>query len=238
MKSSSSVIDNNGVRILIVEDEEKLAQHLKRGLQQEGYIVDYRLTGEEAEKYIHLNYESLDLVILDHLLPGKSGLEVCRYIRNQEITVPILMLSAKDSTEHIVKGLDLGIDDYLTKPFSFEIMLARIRSLLRRPRSSQYLLQELRKGDLILNTSTRKVLYSGKEIYLTLKEFNLLEYLMKNSNQVLEREDILEKIWDINFDSFSNVVDVHIKNLRKKLKEVGSEDILETVRGVGYRLKE
>ncbi len=225
------------MKILIVEDEEKLAQHLKRGLQQEDYSVDYRLSGEEAEKYIYLNHESLDLIILDHMLPGKSGLEVCRAIRNQKITIPILMLTAKDATEDIIKGLDSGIDDYLTKPFSFEVMLARIRALLRRPRSKQYIFQELRSGNLVLNTVTRKVFYSGKEISLTLKEFNLLEYLMKSPNQVFEREDILEKIWDMNFDTFSNVVDVHIKNLRKKLKEVDSEEILETVRGVGYRFK-
>ncbi len=237
MKSSSSVSHNKSVKILIVEDEEKLAKHLKKGLQQEGYMVDYSLSGEEAEKYIQLNSDSLDLIILDHMLPGKNGLELCRAVRDQKITVPVLMLTVKDTAEDIVKGLDSGVDDYLTKPFSFEVMLARVRALLRRPRHEQYVFQELRSGNLVLNTRTRKVSYFGKEIPLTLKEFNLLEYLMRNPNKVFEREDILEKIWDINFDTFSNVVDVHIKNLRNKLKEVNGEEILETVRGVGYRFK-
>ncbi len=227
------------VKILVVEDEEKLAQHLKKGLEQEGYTVDYFLNSEEAEDYISFQHELLDLIILDHMLPGKSGIEMCKGIRSQNITVPILMLTAKDSSEDIISGLDAGVDDYLTKPFSFEVMLARIRALLRRSSdTSSYTHQEIHVGDLVLNTAKRKVFYKGKEITLTLKEFNVLEYLMKHPNQVIERENLLEKVWDINFDTFSNVVDVHIKNIRKKLKEVDSnEKLLETIRGVGYRIQ-
>lgn len=238
MNSSSLIADNIGVKILVVEDEEKLAKHLKKGLEQEGYTVEYFLNSEEAEPYIHIHYESLDLIILDHMLPRKSGLEMCRNIRSQNITVPILMLTAKDSSEDVILGLDAGVDDYLTKPFSFDVMLARIRALLRRSNdTSTYTHQQIQAGNLVLNTAKRKVFYKEQEIILTLKEFNLLEYLMKHPNHVIERENLLEKVWDINFDTFSNVVDVHIKNIRKKLKEVDNDEkILETIRGVGYRI--
>ncbi len=237
MKSSLFKSYTNLVNILIVEDEEKLAQHLKRGLEQEGYMAHYCLSGEQAEDYIYLHSEAIDLIILDWMLPGKNGLEVSKTIRDKNITAPILMLAAKDASEDIIAGLDAGVDDYLTKPFVFKILLARIRALLRRPKATEHIPQEVRIEDLVLNSSRRKVFYKGKEIFLTLKEFNLLEYLIKHPNQVLEREHILEKIWDMNFDSFSNVIDVHIKNIRKKLKEVGDADFLETIRGVGYRIK-
>ncbi len=225
------------MKILVVEDEEKLAKQLEKGLKQEGYSVDYYLSGEEAENYINFHSEVLDLIILDQMLPGKDGLEICRSIRKKNIATPILMLTAKDSHEDIVSGLDAGVDDYLTKPFSFEVMLARIRALLRRPKAETYVPSRIILGDLILDSSIRKVFYMEKEISLTLKEFNLLEYLMKHPNMVHERESILEKVWDINFDTFSNVVDVHVKNIRKKLKEVHDADFLETIRGVGYRFK-
>lgn len=237
MKSSSFVEDNEEMKILLVEDEEKLAKNIKIGLEKQGYTVYYFLSGEKAEEYFYKYVDVIDLLLLDSMLPGKSGIEVCTNIRKTGIKTPILMLTAKDTPQDIILGLDSGIDDYLTKPFSLDVLLARIRALLRRTQKNEHLIAEMRINNLILNTSTRKVFYKGIEITLTLKEFNLLEYLMQNPNKVLERENILEKIWDINYDSFSNVVDVHIKNIRKKLKEVYGENVLETIRGVGYRIK-
>lgn len=237
MKPSSIVQDNNFVKALVVDDEEKLVGHLKRGLELEGYMVDYCLNGEDAQKFIQLNHEILDIIILDQMLPLKSGVEVCKNIRNKNIFTPVIMLTAKNTEEDTVFGLDAGVDDYVTKPFSFEVLLARMRALLRRPKAISHTVQEIQISNLNLNTATRKVFCSGKEIALTLKEFNLLEYFMKHPNKVIEREELLEKIWDVNFDSFSNVIDVHIRNLRKKLREVHHEAILESVRGVGYRIK-
>ena len=225
------------MRILILEDEEKLAQHLKTGLENEGFIAEYYLNGLEGESYINLNADIIDLVILDLMLPQKDGLAVCQSLRTENITIPVLMLTAKSTTEDKILGLNSGADDYLTKPFSFDELLARVRTLLRRPKKT--LPTELRVGNLTLNTASRKVIYGNTEIVLTLKEFMLLEYFMRHPNQVLNREQILDSLWDVNFDSFSNIVDVHIKNLRKKLNYYGeNEEILETVRGLGYRLKE
>lgn len=225
------------MKVLLVDDEEKLVIHVKRGLELEGYVVDYCLNGEDAQNFIQLYHEMLDIIILDHMLPLKDGLEVCKNIRDKKIFTPIIMLTAKNTGEDMVLGLDAGVDDYITKPFSFDVMLAKIRALLRRTSITSLTAQELIIGDLSLNTTTRKVFYAGREMVLTLKEFNLLEYLMKHPNKVIEREELLEKVWDINFDSFSNVIDVHIKNLRKKLGEIRHEEILESVRGVGYRIK-
>ncbi len=225
------------MRILILEDEEKLAKHLKTGLENEGFIAQYYLDGLEGENYINLNQDIIDLVILDIMLPQKDGLAVCKSLRTENINIPVLMLTAKSTTEDKILGLNSGADDYLTKPFSFDELLARVRTLLRRP--SKILPIELKVGNLVLNTTSRKVIYGNKEIVLTLKEFMLLEYFMSHPNQVLNREQILDSLWDVNFDSFSNIVDVHIKNLRKKLNYFEeNEEILETVRGLGYRLKE
>ncbi len=223
------------MKLLIVEDEEKLAKHLKTGLEQEGYSVDYCLNGLDGQKYIEFNQESLDLILLDLMIPVKNGLDVCKSVRDKNIVLPILILTAKNSTDDKIVGLDAGADDYITKPFSFDELLARIRALLRRPKYS--LPVEIKIGNLLLNQSKRKVFSDDKELFLTLKEFNLLEYFMRNPNQVLTREQILDKLWDLDFDSFSNVVDVHVKNLRKKLEILGKYEILETIRGVGYRLK-
>jgi DNA-binding response OmpR family regulator len=223
------------MRILIVEDEEKLALSLKKGLEKEGYAVDYIMDGEAGERRIVINHKDYDLVILDLMLPGKDGFQICRSVREQQITTPILVLTARDATDDKVAALDAGADDYLVKPFSFEELMARVRALLRRP--EQALPNQLVVRDLILDTTTRKVTRKGKELNLTLKEFNLLEYLMRNVDQVLTREQILDHLWDFAFDSFSNVVDVHIKNLRKKIDGNYNEKLLETIRGVGYRIK-
>ncbi len=223
------------MHILLIEDNEKLAKYLKRGLEHEGYSVDYCLDGEEGQTLVELNHEAFDIIILDIMLPIKNGIEICQELRKQSIFIPIIMLTAKIELKDKINGLDAGADDYLLKPFSFDELVARIRALLRRPKTS--LPMEIRIGQLSLQPSKRKVFYEQEEIPLTLKEFNLLEYFMRHPNQVLNREQILDKLWDLNYDSFSNVVDVHIKNLRKKLEDVSGKLLLETVRGVGYRLK-
>ncbi len=223
------------MRIIIVEDQKKLALSLQRGLGQNGYAADTVFDGEAALNRLEHHHDEYDLVILDVMLPKMDGMTVCKALRAKNIFVPILMLTAKDTVEDRIQGLDAGADDYLIKPFSFEELLARVRALLRRPQSS--LTRELKIKDLTLNTVTRKVFQGKKEILLTLKEFSILEYFMRNPNQVLTRDQILSHVWDFSFDSLSNVVDVHLKNLRKKLETHKHEAFIETVHGVGYRLK-
>ncbi|MDP3954623.1 MAG: response regulator transcription factor [bacterium] len=223
------------MRILIIEDEEKLANALKIGLEKEGFAADYVIDGEKAQRRIELFRNEYDLIILDLMLPHMDGFTICKNIRAQKINIPVLVLTARGSLDDKILALDNGADDYLIEPFSFKELIARVRALLRRP--DEALPSELKVGGLILNPTTRKVTYSGKEIFLTLKEYSLLEYMMRHPNQVLNREQILDHIWDFNFDSFSNVIDVHIKNLRKKLGHNNGKTTVETIRGVGYRLK-
>lgn len=223
------------MKILIVEDDEKLAKALKEGLEKEGFAADFVLDGEAGQRRIELYHSDYDLVVLDLMLPKKEGLEVLKNIRGQDIGIPVLVLTAKDTIKDIVSGLNRGADDYLVKPFSPHEFFARIRALLRRPKQS--LPVEITVGDLSLNTATKKVFRDGKEIPLTLKEFSLLEYLMRHSNQVIPREQILFNLWGFDFESFSNIVDVHIKNLRKKIDYGSQEKLLETVHGMGYRIK-
>lgn len=222
------------MRILVVEDDEKLAKSLKRGLEQYGYAVDYVTDGEVAERRIELCSSDYDLIIMDIMLPKKSGIEICKNIRNQNITTPVLMLTGKTETSDKVAALDEGADDYLIKPFSLDELVARVRALLRRP--PQAIPVELKVKDISLNTATRKVMCSNREIGLTVKEFALLEYLMRHPNQVVNRNQILDHLWGFDFDSFSNVVDVHIKNLRKKINN-SKKRVLETVRGIGYKIR-
>jgi DNA-binding response OmpR family regulator len=223
------------MRVLIIEDQEKLAAALKKGLEQEGYSADYLLDGETGQRRIENKPQDYDAVILDILLPKKSGIEVCKAWRDQNIMIPIIMLTAKDTVKDKVAGLDSGADDYMIKPFGHEELLARLRALLRRPRES--LPTELRVRDLVLNQATKKVYCRGNEIPLTTKQFALLEYLMRHPNQVLSREQILEHVWDYSYDAFTNIVDAHIKNLRKRLNLENYGENLETIRGMGYRLK-
>jgi DNA-binding response OmpR family regulator len=222
------------MKLLIAEDNEKLAKSLQKGLQQEGFAVDCLFDGEIAERRITSHAADYDAVILDVMMPGKSGLEVCKNIRQQNITLPVLMLTAKDTTKDKIIGLDAGADDYLIKPFDFEELLARVRALLRRPKEALPLV--LSTNGIILNSTTRQVTVMGRALTLTLREFAVLEYFMRNLNQVLTREQILAHVWDFSYNSFSNVVDVHIKNLRKKLGATYGRH-LETVRGLGYRFK-
>jgi len=222
------------MRILIIEDQEKLAKSLKKGLEQQGYAADYLLDGESGQRRIEVKQHDYDAVILDLMLPKKDGIEVCKSWRGQNITIPVLMLTAKDAMSDKVLGLDCGADDYMVKPFGHQELLARLRALLRRPR--QTLQAKLIVGDLVLDTVKKQAICKNAELPLTVKEFSLLEYFMRNPNQVLSREQILEHIWNYDFDSFANVVDVHVKNLRKKLSKMRYEHALQTVRGMGYRL--
>lgn len=222
------------MKILLVEDEEKLSSALSKGLQLEGYTVDVIPDGKKALTRISLHRSDYDVIILDLMLPSMDGFEICKQVREWNITVPILILTARAETDTKVKLLSSGADDYLVKPFSFAELVARVRALMRRPNES--LPEKLTFDDIELNPADRKVMRGGKEISLTLKEFGLLEYFMRHPNQVVNREDLLNHLWDFNYVGFSNVVDVHVKNLRKKLSEGNHRDILETVRGIGYRL--
>lgn len=220
------------MRILLIEDQASIGKLVKDGLEAEGFAVDWLTDGQEGQLRLELSHDDYDLVLLDLMLPKRDGLSVCKNVREQGIHIPILMLTAKDSQEDIVAGLNLGADDYLPKPFAFSVLLARIRAILRRPTAS--LPVELKAADIRLDTGSKKVFRNGQEIKLTLKELSLLEYLLRHPNQVLSREQILSNVWDFAFDSFSNVVDVHITNLRKKINDHGH--LIETVHGVGYRL--
>lgn len=223
------------MRILIVEDEERLAKALVEGLGKQGFAVDHVSDGPTASNRISLYRNEYDVIVLDLMLPGMAGEEICRAAREAGVKTPILVLTAKDDTDSKVSVLNMGADDYLAKPFSFEELLARIKALMRRP--DEVVPVTLEHRDITLDTATHVVTKDGEEIPLTLKEFALLEYFMRHPGRALTREDILDHVWDFEFASFSNVVDVHVKNLRKKLGDHGGS-LIETVRGVGYRLVE
>lgn len=224
------------MKILLIEDEKKLASALARGLKHHGYTVDTIADGKEALERLVLYKEDYDLAILDLMLPSMDGHEVCKQAREKDVTIPILVLTARVETDLKIDLLKSGADDYLSKPFSLGELEARIQALLRRPK--EQLATVLTVGDIELNVPERIVRQDGKEIKLTQKEFSLLEYFMRNPDRVIERDELLNHLWDFNYTSFfSNAVDVHIKNLRKKIDDGKSESILETVRGVGYRLR-
>lgn len=218
------------MRLLLVEDDLKLANVLRQGLQENGYAVDHVVAGDDALELLSL--EPYDLAILDWMLPVVSGLEVCRTMRGRGSAVPVLMLTARDSVEDRVEGLDVGADDYLVKPFALKELLARLRALLRRrePSSRDPV---LKVGLLALDPRTREVTEDSVPLNLTNKEFSLLEYLMHNPGRVLTRDQISAHIWEYEFTAMSNVVDVYIGALRRKLRDSG---IIRTVRGVGYQL--
>lgn len=224
------------MRILIVEDEEKMAKSLKEGFEEEGYATDYVMDGEAGKRRVLMHHMDYDVIVLDLMLPKKNGFEVCKEIRESGITTPVLILTARDTIDDKVLALDSGADDYLVKPFSFDELLARVRALLRRPKEA--VPTKLRIADLILDPARREVFRGGKKIELTLKEFELLSYLMRNPGKVLNREDIFSRLWDFADNSLSNTIDVHIKNLRKKIDSDHDEKLIETIRGIGYRIKE
>jgi two-component system, OmpR family, copper resistance phosphate regulon response regulator CusR len=219
------------MRILIVEDEKKVASFIKKGLQQEGYAADTVHDGADAVHNAALF--DYDLVILDLMLPTKPGLEVMREIRSNKPKLPVLVLTAKGAVNDKVAGLDAGADDYLIKPFAFAELSARIRALLRRGTQEN---PALRLADLEMDTSSRQVRRAGQPIDLKLKEYALLEFLLRNVHRPVTRTMIVEHVWDIHFDSVSNVVDVHINSLRNKIDKGFQRPLIHTVRGVGYML--
>ena len=223
------------MRILIVEDEVKLADAISRGLAAKGYATDVVYDGEKALTRISLHHEDYDLVVLDLMLPSLDGYAVCRQVRERGVVTPILVLTARAETDVKVELLLAGADDYLVKPFSFDELAARVHALLRRP--SGVVPEILRADDIELNTVEHRALRGGKPLSLTLKEFGLLEYFLRHPGEIVNREDLLAHLWDFNYESFSNVIDVHIKNLRRKLGDGNGQSVLETVRGIGYRLR-
>jgi heavy metal response regulator len=222
------------MNILVVEDEKKVAKLLQQGLEEEHYSVDIANDGEEGEQRAVAG--GYDLIILDILLPKKDGVTLLRDLRSKRITTPVLMLTAKSSTEDKVEGLDSGADDYLTKPFAFAELLARVRSLLRRGSADKSTI--LKVGDLQLDTVSHRAKRGEAVIELTGKEYALLEYFMRNVDRVLTRTIISEHIWNYNFDTGTNVVDVYINHLRSKVDDGYDKKLLHTVRGVGYVLKD
>ncbi|MEE8575119.1 MAG: response regulator transcription factor [Thermodesulfobacteriota bacterium] len=221
------------MRILVIEDEKKVAAFVKRGLEQESYAVDIASNGTEGIDYAVAN--EYDAIVLDVMLPGKDGFEVLAELKEQGVSAPVLLLTARDSVEDRVKGLDTGADDYLTKPFAFEELIARLRVLMRR---GGYGLPILKYSDLTLDPTTRKAERGDTEIELTVKEYALLEYMLRNPERVLTRTIIAEHVWDQTFDSETNVVDVYINHLRSKIDKEFDSKLIHTVRGVGYVLKE
>ncbi len=222
------------MRLLVVEDQVKMASFLKRGLEEVGYSVDLAETGGTAESLASEN--EYDLIILDVMLPGQNGIDTARHLRTDGFSGPILLLTALSGTKDKVHGLDAGADDYLTKPFEFEELLARVRALLRR--KSSLVTSELKFSDLEMNLVTREVKRGPENIVLTAKEFSLLEYFLRNSNRPLSRTELAEHVWDIHFDNESNVIDVYVNMLRKKVDAPFATKLIHTIVGVGYAMKE
>jgi DNA-binding response OmpR family regulator len=221
------------MRVLVVEDSRRLAGIIRRGLLEEGYAVDNAYDGEEAEYMAETT--PFDLVVLDIMLPKKDGLAVCRDLRSKGVNTPILMLTAKDTVEDKVTGLDTGADDYLVKPFAFSELLARLRALLRRevlPRT-----QKFQVGELTLDPQSREVWRDGDLLDLTAKEFAILEYFMRRPNAVVTRTMLGESVWDYEFDGLSNIIDVYVRRIRQKIDREGRPSLIQTVRGAGYRLR-
>ncbi len=222
------------MRILLVEDERKLSAVIKRGLKEVHYAVDLADNGEDALFLAQSN--PYDLIILDIMLPGRDGISICRQLRKEKNTTPILMLTARDDVEDKISGLDSGADDYLTKPFSFPEFLARVRALLRRKNTEKS--TRLQVADLELDQLARQAWRKGQAIELTATEYSLLEYLMLNVGQVVTRTMISEHVWNDDFDSFSNVINVYINYLRKKVDQGHEKQLIHSLRGVGYVLKD
>ncbi len=220
------------MRLLIVEDEPKMAAFLKQGLEEQRYAVDIAHNGEDGLHWA-LNFP-YDIILLDIMLPGLDGLELCRMLRDRRIQTPILMLTARDTVDDRVAGLDYGADDYLVKPFAFRELLARLRALSRR--DTRHNSAVLQVGDLVLDTVTHTARRGDKQIELTAKEYGLLEFLMLNPNQVLARTVIAEHLWNYDYSPESNVVDVYIRYLRRKIDDGYEDKYIRTIRGTGYQL--
>ena len=228
IRASESTI----VRVLLVEDEARIADFVTRGLAEQGHAVDVASDGDEALQWADV--ADFDVIILDVMLPGRDGIEVCRTLRQRGARTPILMLTARDAVQDRVKGLDSGADDYLVKPFAFAELVARLRALIRR--EPAVMGGVLQVSDLGFDTTTLEVSRRGISIDLTAKECRLLEYLMRYPNQVLTRTMIAEHVWNYEFDNATNVIDVHIRNLRRKIDDAYPTKLIQTVRGAGYRI--
>jgi two-component system copper resistance phosphate regulon response regulator CusR len=220
------------MRILIIEDEKRIQDFLSRGLESAGYAVDVAADGNTGIELVH-NTE-YDLVILDLMLPDMDGLNVLQKVRNRKVNPPVLILSARDAIDDRVKGLELGADDYLTKPFAFVELLARVRALLRRGQPTP---ERLQVGDLALDCIRRRVTRSNENIELAPKEFSILEYMMRNRGRPLSRTMIVEHVWDMDYDGLTNIVDVYIRHLRSKIDDKFPVKMIHTVRGIGYMLE-
>jgi DNA-binding response OmpR family regulator len=221
------------MKILLVEDDRKVAGFIEQGLREEGYVVDVARDGDEATTMAHVN--DYDAILLDVVLPKKNGFQIAAELRREGRTAPILMLTSRDATEDIVRGLDAGADDYLAKPFHFDELVARIRALLRRGGAER--LEVLRYGPIALDRLRHVAVVNDQRLDLTPKEFQLLEFFLLRPEEVVRRTTLLEKVWDMHFDPDSNVVDVHVGNLRRKLVQAAGEPLVATVRGVGFTLR-
>ncbi len=221
------------MRIFLAEDETAIAGFLKDGLEEEGFSVDVATNGKLALEMAMTNLNEYDILLLDWMMPGMSGIEICRNIRKENKTVPIIFLTAKDTVDDTVFALESGANDYLKKPFAFEELLARIKVLLRNKTGEQTVFEA---GNILLDTDAHLVTKNGQQVDLTQKEFALLEYLLRNKGKVCRRSRIIEKIWDIHFDKDTSVIDVFINALRKKLDTKEVESFIQTIRGVGYRV--
>jgi DNA-binding response OmpR family regulator len=221
------------MRILVVEDDRKVAGFIEQGLREEGYVVDLARDGDEATMLAHVS--DYDVILLDVVLPKKNGFQIAAELRREGRNTPILMLTSRDAAEDIVRGLDAGADDYLAKPFPFDVLLARIRALDRRGGAER--LEVLRYAGIALDRLRHVASVNDRRLDLTPKEFQLLEYFLLHPEEVVRRTTLLQRIWDMHFDPESNVVDAHVKNLRRKLTEVAGASLLTTVRGVGFSLR-
>lgn len=222
------------MRVLLVEDEARMARFITRGLREQAYAVDVALDGEDALYQASIN--TYDVIILDVMIPEKDGFEVCRELRAAGQRTPILMLTARDAVEDRIAGLDTGADDYLTKPFEFGELLARLRALLRR--GSEIRPENITVADLEIDTRGQRVWRGRRAIELTTKEYALLEYLARNAGKVVGREEIAEHVWDENFDPFSNLIEVYVNRLRRKIDDGGERSLIQTRRGAGYMLQD
>ena len=222
------------MKILLVEDEEEIGGLIKDGLEKEEFSVDYCKDGDSGME--HAMAHSYDAIVLDVMLPGKSGLEILKMVRASQNNVPIIIITARGETEDRIQGLDLGADDYLPKPFFVEELIARLRAIWRR--SSETGMSVLNVGTLSTNLMTREVIRSGQQIEMTPKEFSLLAFLMRAPGRVLTRTQILEQVWGYHFDPGTNLVDVYIRRLRSKIDFEGEIPLIETLRGVGYRMQD
>lgn len=223
------------MRILIVEDEPSIANFIRDGLEEEGFAVDVASNGKVGLNLALDNLDEYDVILLDWMLPGMSGIEICRNIRVESKTVPVIFLTAKDTVDDVVFGLECGANDYIRKPFSFEELLARIRVLMRKNENNAVIFTA---SDIEMDIEKHAVTRKGVPVELTQKEFALLEFLLRSKGKVCRRTRIIEKVWDIHFDYDNSVIDVYINALRKKLDEPGQASFITTVRGVGYKIEE